>query len=252
MYYEIHGEGAPVVLLHGGLATIELPGGELLASLAQTRQVIAIESQGHGRTADIDRPITYENMAEDVAALIQYLELGQPDVIGFSMGGTTALGLAARHPDLVRNLVVISGNFNNEGLRIENLEGTRNLSPEALAGTPIEAAYMEVAPNPDDWPVLLEKIGQMSLAFEGWTPEELGGITAPTMTIIGDSDAVHLDHAVELFRLVGGDVNGDFAGIPASGLTILPQTTHFTILTRLDLLMPIIVPFLDAVRNEGA
>lgn len=247
MYYEIHGEGAPLVLLHGGISTLDVPTGALLTALAQSRQVIAIEQQAHGRTADIDRPITYEHMVDDTAALIDYLELDQPDVVGYSMGGTTAMGMAIRHPGIARRCVTIASPFNNElGFRPENLEGSRTVTAEALAGTPLEQAYLDVAPNPDDFPTLVEKVAEMNRTFQGWAPTDLQAVETPFLVIVGDADAIELDHALELLRLFGGDVNGDFAGVPASQLGIVPGATHFSIITRTDVLIPMIVPYLDA------
>lgn len=249
MYFEIHGgggSGQPLLMLHGGLATIGFPGGHLLPLFARSRPVIAIEQQGHGRTADIDRPLTYEQMVEDTAALIRHLGFAQVDVFGHSMGGTTALGLAIGHPDLVRKLVIVAAIFSNAGMRSENLAGMQGMTPEGLAGTPMEAAYLDIAPNPEDWPALHGKLGQLSRDFTGWAADDLRALAAPTLAVVGDADAVHLEHAVELLRLRGGDVNGDFAGVPASQLAVLPGTTHFGSLARADLLLPIVTPFLDA------
>jgi pimeloyl-ACP methyl ester carboxylesterase len=252
MYYEIHGAGHPLVMLHGGLETIAFSlGGALLPSLAETRQVIAIEQQGHGHTADIDRPLTYEQMAEDTAALLRYLEITDADVFGYSMGGMTALGLATRHPDLVRKLVIVSAPYNNGGMRSENLAGMQSLTPEALAGSPQESAYLRAAPNPSDWPTLLIKMGPLQRDFRGWPAEAIRAIAAPTLFVFGDSDAIPLDHAVELFRLRGGDVNGDFAGVPESRLAILPGTTHLSMMTRADLLLPMVSTYLDAPTDTA-
>jgi pimeloyl-ACP methyl ester carboxylesterase len=251
MYYEIHGSGEPLILLHGGLATIDVPFGPLIPALAATRQVIAVEQQGHGHTADIDRPLTYEQMTDDTAALLRHLEIGNADVLGFSMGGTTALALAFTYPDLVRKVVVLSASFNNDGMRPENLAGMQGMTPDALAGSPFEAAYLQVAPKPEDWPVLLTKMGQLSLDFQGWSPDDLQAIAAPTLVMLGDADAVQLDHAVELLRLLGGDVNGDFAGVPASQLAILPGTTHFTALSRVEVLKSLVMPFLDSPMPDA-
>lgn len=247
MYYEIHGAGDPLVLLHGGLETIAFSlGGALLPSLAETRQVIAIEQQGHGHTADIDRPLTYERLVEDTAALLRYLEIADADVFGYSMGGIAALGLATRHPDLVRRLVIVAAPYNNGGMRPENLAGMQSLTPEALAGSPQESAYLRAAPNPGDWPVLLAKMGPLQRDFTGWPAEAIRAIAAPTLFVFGDSDAIPLEHAVDLFRLRGGDVNGDFAGVPASRLAILPGTTHIGMMDRADQLLLIVSAYLDA------
>ncbi|HYH11576.1 MAG TPA: alpha/beta hydrolase [Thermomicrobiales bacterium] len=252
MYYEIHGAGHPLVMLHGGLETIEFSlGAGLRPSLAETRQVIAVEQQGHGHTADIDRPLTYEQMVEDTAALLRYLAIADADVFGFSMGGITALGLASRHPDLVRKLVVVSAPYSGDGMRPENLAGMQSLTPEALAGSPQESAYLRAAPNPDAWSTVLTKMGPLQRDFTGWPSESIQAMTAPALFVYGDSDAIPLDHVVELFRLRGGDVNGDFAGVPASHLAILPGTTHLGIMDCADLLLPMVSAYLDAPADTA-
>ena len=151
MYYEVHGTGRPLVLLHGAYMTIDTIG-PILPGLAETRRVIAAEMQGHGRTADIDRPITYEHMADDVAALIRHLDLGHPDVFGFSMGAAAVIQLAVRHPGLARKLVVASAAYTSDGAQPELHEMLPSITPETFAGTPIEEAYLEVAPKPEDFP----------------------------------------------------------------------------------------------------
>lgn len=252
MYYEIHGAGHPLVMLHGGLETIAFSlGGNLLPALAKTRQVIAIEQQGHGHTADIDRPLDYGQMVEDTAALLRHLEIADADVFGYSMGGITALGLATRHPDLVRKLVIVSAPFNNDGMRPENIAGMLSLTPEALAGSPQESAYLRAAPNPGNWATLLAKMGPLQRDFKGWPAEAIRAITAPTLFVFGDSDAIPLDHAVNLFRLRGGDVNGDFAGVPASRLAVLPGTTHIGMMTCADLLLPLVSTYLAASTDTA-
>ena len=252
MYYEIHGTGHPLVLLHGGLETIDFSlGGSLLPYLAEHHQVIAIEQQGHGHTADIDRPLDYEQMVEDTAALLRHLEITDADVFGYSMGGTTALGLATRHPDLVRKLVVVSAPYAHDGMRPENIGGMLALTPEALAGSPQEAAYLQAAPKPDDWGSLLSKMGPLQRDFKGWPAESVQAISAPTLLVYGDSDAIPLDHAVELFHLLGGDVNGDFVGVPTSRLAILPGTTHIGIMTRPDLVLPLVSAHFDAAADDA-
>jgi pimeloyl-ACP methyl ester carboxylesterase len=246
MYYEIHGQGAPLVMLHGGMANIEWPGGPLMRELAITRQVIAIEFQAHGHTADIDRPMTYENLRDDIAAFITWLDLGPVDVLGFSVGGVVTLGVGISNPELVRKLVVVSASISPDLQREENIQGTASMSAEALAGSPIEQSYMAIAPNPEDFPTLIAKVQEMSATFQGWAPEDVRAIAAPTLIVVGDADAIQLDATLELLRLRGGDVNGDFVGVPESQLAIIPGATHFSILTRLDVLLTIIPPFLDA------
>ena len=213
--------------------------------------MIAIEQQGHGHTADIDRPLNYEQMVEDTAALLRYLEIADADVFGYSMGGMTALGLATRHPDLVRRLVIVSAPYNNGGMRPENIAGMQSLTPELLAGSPQESAYLRAAPNPGDWATLLSKMGPLQRDFKGWPAEAIRAIAAPTLFVFGDSDAIPLDHVVELFRLRGGDVNGDFAGVPASRLAIIPGTTHIGMMTRADLLLPMVSAHFDAPNGTA-
>src|SRR5215217_1695325 len=254
MYYEIHGTGRPLVVLHGAYMTIETMG-EIVPSLAETRQVIAVELQGHGHTADIDRPLTYEHMADDVAALLRHLGIEEPDIFGFSMGGSAALQLAIRHPEEVRKLVVASASYTSDGMHPELLEMTPSITPEAFAGSPIEEEYLRTAPNPEDFPTLVAKMKQLDLEPFAWPPEDIRGIAAPTLLIIGDSDAIRLEHAVDMFRLLGGGVMGDLAGLPKSQLAVLPGTVHFippgsAVLDRADWLVAMIGGFLDACMPE--
>ena len=254
MYYEIHGTGQPLVLLHGAYMTIDLMG-EVVPALAETRQVVAAELQGHGRTADIDRPLTYEQMADDIAALLRHLVIEKADVFGYSMGGGVAFQVAIRHPEVVRKLVVASASYTSDGMHPELLEMIPTLTPEAFAGSPIEEALLRTAPYPDDFPTLVAKMKQLDMEPFAWPPEDIRGIAAPTLLIVGDSDAIRLEHAVELFRLLGGGVIGDLAGLPKSQLAVLPSTTHFVppgsgVLDRADWLMAMIPPFLDTPMPE--
>jgi pimeloyl-ACP methyl ester carboxylesterase len=255
IYYEIHGSGQPLVLLHGAYMTIDLMG-EIVPALAGSRQVIAVELQGHGHTADIDRPLSYELMADDIAALIEHLAFEKADLFGYSMGGGVALQVAIRHPEVVRKLVVASASYTSEGMHPGLLEMIPTLTPEAFAGSPIEEAYLRSAPNPDDFPTLVAKMKRLDIEPFAWPAEDIGGIAAPTLLIVGDSDAIRLEHAVELFGLLGGGVMGDLAGLPKSQLAVLPGTTHFVpagsgVLERADWLLPMIVSFLDAPMLEG-
>ncbi len=246
MYYEIHGEGSPLVLLHGALSAIGTSFGKLLPSLAKTRQVIAVEQQAHGHTADIDRPLTIEQMADDTASLLHHLGIGRADIFGWSMGAGIALQIAIRYPDLVVKLVVASVSYNNDGLYPAVLEGEGTLKPEDLAGTPWQEEYSRIAPHPEDWTTLIEKVKRIDQEFQGWLPEDIQSIQAPTLVIIGDSDIVRPEHAVEMFRLLGGGVAGDLAGLPRSQLAVLPGTTHVTLVERADWLLSIITVFLNA------
>jgi pimeloyl-ACP methyl ester carboxylesterase len=250
MYYETHGSGRPAILLHGSYMTIELMQ-PLLSVLARTRQVIAVEQQGHGRTADVDRPVSYEQMADDTAAFIRHLELDEADIVGYSMGGGIALQLALRHGDLVRRLVIASATFRSDGMPAVALEMFPTITPELFAGSPIEQAYRDTAPDPDAFPTLVEKLTRLDSAPFAWPEEEIRAIAAPTLIVLGDSDGVRLEHAVELFGLRGGGRMGDLEGLPASQLAVLPGTAHFVppgsgLLDRSDWLGAMIPPFLDA------
>lgn len=253
MYYEIHGSGGvPVVLLHGaymstGMMEFLLPG------LANTRQVIATDFQGHGRTADVDRPITYEQMADDVAALMEHLGIEQADVAGYSMGGSVTLQVAMRHPDLVRKVVAISGQYRLDGLYPEVIVGiATNSTPELMMGTPWYENYASVAPNPDDFPMLVEKLKRLDAEEFAWDEAQIEAIAAPTLLVYGDADVIRPEHMIELFRLLGGGVPGDFTGLPKTRLAILPSTTHVGVMNRADWVLPMITEFLDeSMSDEG-
>jgi pimeloyl-ACP methyl ester carboxylesterase len=250
MYYEIHGEGRPLVLLHGAYMTIGMLGA-VLPGLATTRQVIAAEQQGHGHTADVARPITYEQMADDTAALLAHLGVGHADIVGYSMGGGIALQLAIRHPAVVRKLVVASASYTSGGMHSVAREAFPSITPELFAGSPIEEAYQRTAPHPGDFPKLVEKLTQLDTTEFAWPAGEIRRIAAPTMILLGDSDGVRLEHAVELFKLLGGGVMGDLQGMPKSQLAVLPGTAHFAppgcgLLDRAGWLLDLVQPFLDA------
>jgi pimeloyl-ACP methyl ester carboxylesterase len=251
MYYEIHGKGRPLVLLHGSLMTIDTSFGNILPSLAMTQQVIAIEQQAHGHTADIDRPLTHEQMAEDTVELLRQLKIEKADFFGYSMGGEIALQIAIRYPDLVRKLVVASITFNSGGYHPGVLAGIAAMTPEALTGFPFEEAYTMTAPNPEDWPMLVAKVKQLYGQVQDWRPENIQAIKVPTLVMVGDSDIVRPEHAVEVFRLLGGGVPGDLAGLPRSQLAVLPGTTHATIVERADWLLSMVTEFLDAPIPEA-
>jgi pimeloyl-ACP methyl ester carboxylesterase len=249
LYYETHGRdtGMPLVLLHGALSTIEVDFGRVLPALAETRRVIGVEQQAHGHTADVDRPLSYRQMADDTAALLRELQIEQADLFGYSLGGAVAMQVAMRHPGLVRKFVAAGGtSYRPDGLYPEMLGGMKDLKPEQLAGTEFEQAYARTAPNPDNWPALIEKVKELDLTFEGWSPEEIQAIQAPALLMIGDSDIVKPEHTAEMFRLLGGGVPGDIAGLPRSRLAVLPGTTHITLMHRADWLVPMVTEFLDA------
>lgn len=252
MYYELHGpaEGVPLLLLHGGLFDIELQFGALLPGLSAGRRVIAVEFQGHGHTNDLDRPFSSAAFAGDVLGVLDHLGLNCVDVFGFSVGGAVALELAVRRPERVRRLIASSVSFRASGMRgSENAQAVGEMKVEMIAGTPMEAAYLATSPHPDHEHLqgLLDKLGATYAGgFPDWADDDIRGIAAPTLITVGDADMVSLDHAVEFLRLRGGDVNGDFDGLPASQLAVFPGTSHFTGIGRTDLVIDVVVPFLDA------
>lgn len=248
-YYEVHGTGQPLILLHGGLATIDMIFAQLIPPLAESRQVIAVELQGHGHTADIDRAFSYEQMGDDIASLISELGYEKADVMGFSLGGGVALQTAIRHPETVNKLILVSTPFQRGGWYPEVLAGMETLNAESaqmMLETPMYQFYAAVAPNPDDWSALVAKSSELLAQDYDWS-DDVAAMTVPTLLIVGDADSVRLAHAIEFFGLLGGGKeDGGSMGMPTSQLAILPASNHFTILSRNDLLIPIILPFLEA------
>ncbi|MGY1795160.1 alpha/beta fold hydrolase [Geodermatophilus sp. SYSU D00525] len=254
MYVEVHaptGEpaGGPVLLLHGAyMSAGDL--GPLVSALAATREVVVPDLQAHGRTADVDRPITYEGLADDAAGLLAHLGIERADVLGFSMGGAAALQLAVRHPEVVRTLVVVSASHSSRGMAPELVEMIPGITPEVFAGTPMEVSYRALAPDPGHFPVLVQKLKTLDETPFDWPGEDIRRITAPTLVVAGDADAVRVESAVELFHLLGGGAMGDLAGLPRARLAVLPGTTHFMppgsgVLDRLDWLVPMVLALFD-------
>ena len=248
LYYEIHGAGRPLILLHGGLGAIEMFGPNLPA-LAERHRVVAVDLQGHGRTADVDRPISVETMAEDIAALIKKLGLEKPDVMGYSLGGGVALLVAARHPELVRKLVAVSTPFRRNGFYADILAQQQQVNAAAaefMKQTPMYELYAAIAPRPEDFPRLLQKMGDaMKVDFD--FSDEIRRMTTPTMVVAGDADIFPPSHAVEMFELLGGgkaDGGWDGSGVTKSRLAILPGVTHY-VMGGNPALSEVVMPFLE-------
>src|SRR5437868_9215071 len=251
MYYEIHGSGRPLVLLHGNLSTIGTSFGKVLPKLASTRRIIAVEQQGHGHTADIDRPFSIGQWAQDTTALLHHLLIEQADFFGYSSGGAVALEVARRSPALVRKLVWAGGtSYRRDGLYPELLAAGEAMKPEDLDGSPFQRAYASIAPHPEQWHRLVAKIANLDRATTGWPREAIASVKAPTLLIIGDSDIVRPEHVVEMFRLLGGGVVGDLVGLPRSQLAVLPGTTHVTFTDRAEWLTSMITEFLDTPMED--
>jgi len=245
LYYQLHGEAQPqsknrpLLVLHGGFMMIEAMD-PILPALAKGRQVIAVDLEGHGRTGDLDRPL-------NLAALLKQLGVEKADMLGFSMGGGVALRIAAAEPQLVAKLAVISAHHKMDAYYPSIRAMWPGMTVQGFTGTPMEKAYLDTAPDPKRWPVFVEKMKQMMLFSTDWPDAKVQSIKAPSLLIAGDADLFRPESMVELFRLLGGArPDGGMAGLPPSQLAILPGTTHFGILYRTDLLLPIIVPFLES------
>jgi len=254
LYYEIQGSGKPLVLLHGGLGAIEMFGPNL-AALAKGRQVIGVDLQGHGRTADIDRPLSVQFMADDIAALIKHLGLQSADIMGYSLGGGVALQTAIRHPEVVNKLVVVSTPFRRNGFYADILAQQGQVTAaaaEQMKQTPMYQMYASLAPRPQDWSRLLGKIGDaMKVDFD--LSEQIKGIKARTLIVAGDADIFPPAHAVEMFALLGGgqrDAGWDGSGRPKSRLAILPGVTHYSMGTE-PAMAAVAILFLDEVAPVG-
>ena len=244
IYYEISGEGDPLFVLPG--AYMAIPDmGEIIPLLAKTHQVIAMEFQGHGRTNDIDRPITFENLADDVAGVMDALHIEKADIFGYSMGAGAAIQLAIRHPEKVDQLVSASAGFDMSGMQPAYLAFIPQMKPEMFIGTPMEEAWKKLAVNPDGFPAFVDRMIALEhepLAWEAGVKT----IKSPVLIIAGDSDVITLEHEVAFFKLLGGGVMGDM-GTPlaASRLAILPATAPTAVINQPELLHLLIEPFLQ-------
>jgi pimeloyl-ACP methyl ester carboxylesterase len=248
MYYEIRGKGEPVVLLHGAFMAITDEWADFARELSKTRKVIAVEMQGHGRTADIKRDLTYENLADDVPGLLDHLKVPRADIVGYSLGGGVALECAIRHPEKVQKVVIISAPMRRDGWVKEANDFWPTFTWEMMKGTPAEAGYKRLSPTPDGFPDLFNHIKATALLRPyDFGADKLKATEAPMFFIFGDADGVRLDHIAEMYGLKGGGaIHGDMQPRPASRLAILPGTTHVTLMNRLSVIVPMINDFLDA------
>jgi pimeloyl-ACP methyl ester carboxylesterase len=250
MYYEVSGNGAPLVVLHGAYMNLR-DMAPLISKLAATHRVYAPELQGHGRTTDIDRPITYQNLADDVAAFMKAVDLQKADVMGYSMGALTGLQLAIRHPTNVNKLVFAGGAYDFEGWQPEFKAMMPKQTVDMMLQTPFAKEYPKLAANPKGFPELAKKVIALQNAPMAWE-SDVKALKVPVLIIGGDADGATLEHYVRMFRLLGGGVMGDVGKpLPPSRLAILPATSHTAIITQVDLLQALIEPFLKGITPKG-
>lgn len=244
MYYEVHGTGKPLLLLPGAVSGVGTAFGNLIPLLSTNRQVIALEFQGYGHTADIpERPLSYEQFAEDVIELLHVLKIKQTDIFGYSTGAGVALQIAMRQPALVGKLILASVIYNSSGRHPALTELEKQLTAEALKDTPYEIEYLRTAPRPQDWSQHLAKTKTFNQKVQDWSADDIRNIKAPALIIAGDADIVQPEHVVELYKLMGGGGVGELS-MPASQLAILPGTMHTALTRRTDLMMAMIPGFL--------
>lgn len=251
-YYEIRGQGEPLLLLHGGLGTIDMfeP---VLPALSEGRQVIAVDLHGHGRTSLGDRPVSLQDMGDDMAVIIRELGHAQVDAMGYSLGGGVAFRLAVQHPDLVRRLAIISAGFSTDGFHPEMRPMQGQVSgamADSMKGTPMYESYMAVAPHPEDFPKLLDRMGELMSRTFDWS-EDIAKLTMPVMLVYGDSDMFRPDHVVDFYRRLGGglkDAGWQREHQSPNRLAILPDLTHYDVFLDPDLARTVL-PFLDGKRK---
>jgi pimeloyl-ACP methyl ester carboxylesterase len=250
MYYEVSGRGDPLIVLHGAYMNIPTMGA-IIPELAKTHRVYALELQGHGRTTDIDRPITYSNLADDVAAFMDAVGLEQADVFGYSMGSIVGLKLAIRHPAKVSKLAAASVAYDLEGWQPEFKAVIPQLSVPMMLETPFAEDYKKLAANPDGFPELAKKLIALEKEPMAWA-EDVKALKLPVLIITSDADVATLEHSVAMFRLLGGGVMGDMGKpLPTARLAVLPATSHTAIITQPDLLHAFIEPFLKGETPKG-
>jgi pimeloyl-ACP methyl ester carboxylesterase len=245
MYYEVYGKGQPIVLIHGSFMNIPLNWSHIIPLLAKDRKVIVAEMQGHGRTRDISRELSYEGMADDVSGLLKHLKIDSADILGYSMGGGVAFQVAVRHPEQVRRLVVLSGTYTHDGWWPDVAASFSTFTADMFKGTPIQKQYDSLGNDPAHFPEFVRKVISIDVKRYDWS-RNVKNIQAPIFIAIGDADGVRYEHALELFRAKGGGKMGDIHGLPKSRLAIVPGTTHIGMMQRTDWLIPMITDFLDS------
>lgn len=251
MYYEIRGQGEPLVLLHGAFMAITDEWSDLANELAKTRKVIAVEMQGHGRTADIKRDISYENLADDVTTILDYLKIERADLVGYSLGAGTATECAIRHPEKVRKVVSISHPIRRDGWVKEANDFWPNFSMEMMKGTPAETEREKLNPVPNSFPEFFSHIKAAAMRPWDFGAEKFKATKAPFFFIHGDADGVRMEHIAEMYRLKGGgNSHADMMPRTDSRLAIIPNATHVTLMNRVAVMVPMINDFLNATPQK--
>jgi len=249
MYYEVYGQGKPIVLLHGSFMSIPLNWSHIIPLLAKDRKVIVTEMQGHGRTRDISRELSFEGMADDVSGLLKHLKIDSADILGYSMGGGIAFQVAVRHPEQVRRLVVLSSAYAHDGWWSDVEANFAAFNADMFKGTALRKQYDSLGNDPAHFPEFVRKVASINLKPYDWS-KDVKNIQAPILLAFGDDDGVRYEHALELFRAKGGGKMGDLHGLPKSRLAIIPGTTHIGMMQRAGWLIPMITDFLDSDLNE--
>jgi pimeloyl-ACP methyl ester carboxylesterase len=253
IYYQLHGDldvgKTPLLVLHGSLMSGEAMA-PFVGPLAESRPVITIDARGHGRTGDLPGAITYEGMADDAAAVLEAVGVRNVDVFGYSMGGTTAILMAVRHPDLVGKQVILSAPAWRKGWYPQSQASFEQWNAEMFAGTPVERAYKRLSATPEAFPAVLDKLRELETANYDVAPAALRAIRGKTMIIAGDADGVQPAHALELFELRGGldpkaATQGLLSEAPRARLAILPGTSHIGVMNEGELIARLVAPFLD-------
>lgn len=243
MYYEIRGAGEPLVFVHGSYGSIDL-NAPLLDKLAEKNQVIAMELQGHARTADTDRPFSYAGFADDIAQLLRHLKVEKANVAGYSLGGVVAAQLAIQEPALVKRVIVLSSVYKRMGWNETVREGLQRSNPDFFEGTILKSEYERLAPDPSHWRAFVTKLSAFNNEDYDLGRDKIAELKIPFLLVKGDNDGVELAHVADYYRALGGDVSGDLRPMPASRLAILPHTNHLSLMEQPAALVDAIAPFL--------